>query len=181
MSGAKGLSLQGGCDPEMVSPFTIKVPHMHAELWESKLEAIQGSKKRKCTRNMAVQDELEVDTIAEGMKVAESMYELCKDSFITANEQREKALKKYFEDTSVMAGVCCHGIPLFYVSLWTPGEQQFYVFALLSKVSQHLPGSWKVGCLYDIGCQTHHAVHNWNSPLEWINHLVLVSIFHAYG
>ena len=82
----------------------------------------------------------------------------------------------------MMASVCHHGIPLFYVSLWTPGEQQFYVFALLSKVLQHLPGSWKVGCLYDIGCQTHHAVHKWNSPLEWITHLVWgVSIFHAYG
>ena len=85
------------------------------------------------------------------MKVAESVYELCKHSFITADEQREKALKKYFEDTSVMASVCHHGIPLFYVSLWTPGKQQFYVFALLSKVLQHLPGSWKVGFLYDIG------------------------------
>ena len=89
--GAKGLSLQGGCDPEMVSPFTIEVPHAHAKLWESKLEAMWGSKKRKCTRNVAVQDELEVDMIAEGMKVAESMYELCKDSFISADEQREKA------------------------------------------------------------------------------------------
>ena len=103
----------------MVSPFTIKVPCALSKLWESKLEAMQGSKKRKCTRNMAAQHELQEDMIAEGMKVAESMYELCKDSFITANEQREKALKKYFEDTGVMAGVCCHRIPLLYVSLYT--------------------------------------------------------------
>src|SRR6266478_9501132 len=103
----------------MVSPFTIEVPHAHAKLWESKLEAMWGSKKRKCTRNAAVQDELQVDMIAEGMKVAESMYELCKDSFISADEQREKASKKYFKDTGVMASVCHHGIPLFYVSLWT--------------------------------------------------------------
>src|SRR6266478_7696694 len=81
-----------------------------------------------------------------------------------------------------MASVCCHGIPLFHVSLWTPREQQFYAFTLLSMLLEHLPNSWKVGCLYDIGCQIHHAVHKWDFALEWREHLSWgVSIFHAYG
>ena len=162
--GVKNLSLPGGHDPKMVLPFTIEVPHLDAKLWQSKLEAMWGSKKRKHTRNPAEQDEPEVDMVAEGMKVSEGMYESCKDSFITADEHWEKALKRYFEDTGMMASVCCHGVPLFCVSLCTPGEQQFYTFALLSKVLEHLPSSWKVGCLYDIGCQIHHAVHKCHDP-----------------
>ena len=81
-----------------------------------------------------------------------------------------------------MASVCHHGIPLFHVSLWTPGEQQFYAFALLSMLLEHLPNSWKVGCLYDIGCQIHCAIHKWDFASEWRECLSWgVSIFHAYG
>src|SRR5258708_37576471 len=47
---------------------------------------------------------------------------------------------------------------------------------------EHLPNSWKVGCLYDIGCQIHHAIHKWDFASEWREHLSWgVSIFHAYG
>src|SRR5258707_1192538 len=42
-----------------------------------------------------------------------------------------------------MASVCHHGIPLFHVSLWTPGEQQFYAFTLLS---MHMDISGPVNC-----------------------------------
>src|SRR5258708_29318543 len=46
---------------------------------------------------------------------------------------------------------------------------------------EHLPNSWKVGCLYDIGCQIHHAVHKWDFALQWRECLRWgVSIFHAY-
>src|SRR5260221_13786451 len=81
-----------------------------------------------------------------------------------------------------MASVCHYGIPLFHVSLWTPGEQQFYAFTLLSMLLEHIPNSWKVGCLYDIGCQIHHAVHKWDFASEWRECLSWgVSIFHTYG
>src|SRR5260221_13915744 len=46
---------------------------------------------------------------------------------------------------------------------------------------EHLPNSWKVGCLYDIGCQIHHAVHKWDFASKWRKCLSWgVSIFHAY-
>src|SRR5260221_6810667 len=80
-----------------------------------------------------------------------------------------------------MASVCHYGIPLFHVSLWTPREQQFYAFTLLSMLLEHLPNSWKVGCLYDIGCQIHHAIHKWDFASEWREHLSWgVLIFHTY-
>jgi len=118
---------------------------------------MQGPKKKR-KREEPEQDKVKADGVADGMKVADSVYEACKDSFIAADEQMEKASKKYFDDTGVMASVCRHGVPFFYVNLWTPGEQQFYAFALLATLLEHLPPSWQVGCLYDIGCQVHCAI-----------------------
>src|SRR5258708_21962053 len=60
----------------------------------------------------------------------------------------KEILQGYWLDGSV----CHHGILLFHVSLWTPGEQQFYTFTLLSMLLEHLPNSWKVGCLYVMTC-----------------------------
>ena len=161
----------------MTSPLTIKVPHCYAEEWKCKLEEMcSGPKKHK-------RDEMEQHEpgdaaggqIISGLKVVASVYDACKDSFVAADEQWEKASKKYFKDTGLMASVCHHGIPLFHVSLWTPREQQFYTFALLSMLLEHLPNSWKVGCLYDIGCQIHCAIHKWDFASEWRECLSWVS------
>src|SRR5260370_31526462 len=62
------------------------------------------------------------------------------------------------------------------------GHQQFYIFTLLSKLFEHLPQSWTVGCLYDIGCQTDCSLKKWDIMPEWKSHLVWgVSIFHTHG
>src|SRR5258708_8510566 len=167
----------------MTLPLTIEVPHCYAEEWKCKLEEMCSGLK-KCKRDEMEQHEPEDAAggqIISGLKVVASVYDACKDSFVAADEQQEKPSKKYFKDTGLMASVCHHGIPLLHVSLWTPGEQQFYTFALLSMLLEHLPNSWKVGCLYVIGCQIHHAVHKWDFALEWREHLSWgVSIFHAY-
>ncbi|KAF8321008.1 uncharacterized protein EI90DRAFT_2854591, partial [Cantharellus anzutake] len=64
----------------------------------------------------------------------------------------------------------------------TPGEQQFYILSLLGKLIEHLPSSWTIGCLYDIGCQTDRVLHKWNIAPEWRSRLVWgISIFHTYG
>src|SRR5258708_11836422 len=156
----------------------------YAEEWKCKLEEMCLGLK-KCKRDEMEQHEpgdAAGGQIISGLKVVVSVYDACKDSFVAADEQQEKASKKYFKDTGLMASVCRHGIPLFHVSLWTPGEQQFYAFALLSMLLEHLPNSWKVGCLYDIGCQIHCAVHKWDFASEWREHLSWgVSIFHTYG
>src|SRR5258707_8333772 len=158
----RGQKLPGSQDPKMTSTLTIEVPCCYAEEWKCKLEEMHSGPK-KCKRDEMEQHEpgdAAGGQIISGLKVVASVYDACKDSFVAADEQQEKALKKYFEDTGLMASVCHHGIPLFHVGLWTPGEQQFYAFALLSMLLEHLPNSWKVGCLYDIGCQIHCAFHN---------------------
>ena len=73
-----------------------------------------------------------------------------------------------------------HGAPLFYVSIWMTDKQQFYIPTMLSKLIKHLPQSWTVGCLYDIGPErsvTEEVGYNaWVEILVWS-----VSIFHTYG
>src|SRR5260370_36917488 len=76
------------------------------------------------------EDAVGKDKIMPGLKVTEETYDGCKQSFIAADEHHEKASKKYFNDTGIMAAVCHHGIPLLYVNVWTPGEQQFYILSL---------------------------------------------------
>ncbi|KAF8325320.1 uncharacterized protein EI90DRAFT_2844870, partial [Cantharellus anzutake] len=95
-----------------------------------------------------------------------SMYDGCEGSFTAADRECQKASKKYFDEMGIMSAVCRHSILLFYISIWTPGEQQFYILSLLGKLIEHLSLSWTIGCLYDIGCQTDCALHKWNIAPE---------------
>ncbi|KAF9505998.1 hypothetical protein BS47DRAFT_1305856 [Hydnum rufescens UP504] len=66
--------------------------------------------------------------------------------------------------------------------MWTAGEKQFYVFALLETILKHVPSHWRIGALYDIGCQMDQTLKKWRFMLEWLPRLEWgVSIFHAYG
>ncbi|KAF9508863.1 hypothetical protein BS47DRAFT_1302185 [Hydnum rufescens UP504] len=66
--------------------------------------------------------------------------------------------------------------------MWTAGEKQFYVFALLDTILKHVPSHWRIGALYDIGCQMDQTLKKWRFMLEWLPHLERgVSIFHAYS
>src|SRR5260370_34281575 len=86
-----------------------------------------------------------------GLKVTEETYDGCKQSFIAADEHHEKASKKYVDDTSVMAAICHHGIPLLYINIWTAGEKQFYVLSLLAKLFEHLPEMWTMDAYMTLG------------------------------
>ncbi|KAF9504419.1 hypothetical protein BS47DRAFT_1368811 [Hydnum rufescens UP504] len=66
--------------------------------------------------------------------------------------------------------------------MWTAGEKQFYVFALLDAPIKHLPHHWRIGALYDIGCQIDQLLKKWDFLPEWLGCLEWgVLIFHAYG
>src|SRR5258707_6072723 len=174
-------------DPEMMSPLTMEVSQVYAEGWKKKVEEVWQPACKAGIKWSVSHCDLEnvvgKDKIMPGLKVTKETYDGCKQSFIAADEHCEKASKKYFDDTGIMAAVCRHGIPLLYVNVWTPREQQFYILSLLAKLFEHLPDMWMIGCLYDIGCQIDQALHKWDFfPLEWNSCLVWgVSIFHAYG
>ncbi|KAF9516417.1 hypothetical protein BS47DRAFT_1360268 [Hydnum rufescens UP504] len=63
-----------------------------------------------------------------------------------------------------------------------PGEKQFYTCTLLDFLFKHLPHCWRIGVLYDIGCQMDQSLKKWNFMPDWSPHLEWgISIFHAYG
>ena len=141
----------------MMSLLTMEVSWVYAEGWKKKVEEVWQPAHKAGIKQSVSHCDLEnvvgKDKIMPGLKVTEETYDGCKQSFIAADEHHEKASKKYFDDTGIMAAVCRHGIPLLYVNVWTPREQQFYVLSLLAKLFEHLPDTWTIGCLYNIGCQ----------------------------
>ncbi|KAJ7190076.1 hypothetical protein GGX14DRAFT_580179 [Mycena pura] len=102
--------------------------------------------------------------------------------FKAADEKREKASTKFFDDTGLMALLCRHDRVLWLVNMRTPSEKQYYIFLLLETFFQHLPLEILVGFLYDIACQSDRSCGKFNflgryrDRISWA-----VSVFHAYG
>ncbi|KAF9513641.1 hypothetical protein BS47DRAFT_1393204 [Hydnum rufescens UP504] len=141
-----------------------------------------AGQKRKADTHDFDGDPSEVDKVEPGLHAPNSAYDACRESFIAADGDRVKASTQFFEDTGVMAFLCHHDLPLAVASMWTPGEKQFYVFALLETLLNHLLGHWRVGALYDIGCQMDQSLKKWKFRPEWLPRFEWgVSIFHAYG
>lgn len=91
-------------------------------------------------------------------RVDDTILDECENSFLAAQEKMTKATTAYYADTGVMALLCRHDRVLFVVSMTTPGERQFYVLTLLRKALLELPDDWRVGLLYDIGCQISRSI-----------------------
>ncbi|KIJ32650.1 hypothetical protein M422DRAFT_184280 [Sphaerobolus stellatus SS14] len=78
--------------------------------------------------------------------------------------------------------LCRHDRLLWVVNLTSAGEKQFYVYALLERLFQELPGDWDVGLLYDIACQIQRSMMKWGFLKDVFPRMhFAVSVFHAYG
>jgi hypothetical protein len=101
---------------------------------------------------------------------------------IAASGNCVKASKTFFNDAGLMALLCRHDWPLFIASMWTAGEKQFYALALINALLSHLPPTWNVGLLYDISCQLHRTLLQWDEGLHWLYCVeFVVSVFHTYS
>ena len=67
-------------------------------------------------------------------------------------KKKQKVAMDSFDDTSIMALICRHDIPLFFTNIDTPGEQQKYNVALIEHFFSLIPLGCNVIILYDIGC-----------------------------
>jgi len=76
----------------------------------------------------------------------------CEASYEAADGNKQKAAMDCFDDTSIMALICCHDIPLFFANIDTPGEQQKYSVVLLEHLFSCLPSTATVVALYHVGC-----------------------------
>jgi len=94
----------------------------------------------------------------DGLSMPSYVYDGCSSRFIAANESKPKAEASLFEDTGLMALTCRHDRVLFMATLTDPGERQYNALALLKALFRGLPSYWRVGVLYDIGCQVHRSM-----------------------
>jgi hypothetical protein len=185
----KGMT--GSLDPKIVSPRTVFLSESQIQEWEERVEAVRPSKLKTGHKRKASQmEETEGDLMGggppgetePGMNLPNATYDACRDSFIAADGDRIKASSTYFDSTGVMALLCHHDHPLALANLKTAGEKQFYALALISALMDSIPSHWRVGVLYDIGCQMHRTLRKWDLMPIYLPRLEFaVSIFHAYG
>ncbi|KIJ37663.1 hypothetical protein M422DRAFT_177688 [Sphaerobolus stellatus SS14] len=158
-------------DPMLIHPNTHFVPEDDVNHMEFEVEEARGSK-----RSQGLLREL-----MQGL-LPDSILDDCEESFIAAQEATAKASGKFFIDTGLMALVCRHDRPLWVVNMTTPGEKQFYAFALIKQLFKHLPDHWKIGLLYDIACQLQRSMAKHGILAEYYHRITFaVSVFHAYG
>ena len=124
----------------------------------------------------------EPDGFEGPMKVSTSVLDECYESFLAADEKRQKASTQLFTDTGLMALLCRHDRVLWLVNMTSAGERQHYALALLRALFGHLPSQMRVGLLYDIACQLHRSCIKWDFLNEFLDRITFgISVFHAYG
>ncbi|KAG6824466.1 hypothetical protein H0H92_006807, partial [Tricholoma furcatifolium] len=83
---------------------------------------------------------------------------------------------------ALMGLLCCHDVVLFMTNMCSAGEKQHYVIALIETLFQHLPPTFCIGLLYDIGCQLECSCVKWNFLDRYMSRLTFgISVFHAFG
>jgi hypothetical protein len=97
------------------------------------------------------------DCLEPGMRVPNSVLDSCENSFLAANENREKASTSVFADTGLMGLLCRHDRVLYMANVTSAGEKQYYAVALLDALFHELPTWWRAGILYDVGCNLHRS------------------------
>ena len=104
--------------------------------------------------------------------VPDSAVDDCEDAHHAAKGQKQTANGEFFDDRGLMAMVCGHDIPLFFVNIDTPGEQQKYAVALLKHLFTLIPPCATVVSLYDIGCALDRSLnlvsHNLLDSSVWL-------------
>ncbi|KAJ6607282.1 hypothetical protein B0H10DRAFT_2307084, partial [Mycena sp. CBHHK59/15] len=101
----------------------------------------------------------------ERLLLPRSVLNGCEASFKAADEKRQKASTEFFEDTALMALVCCHDRVLWVANMHT-----------------HLPHDIRVGLLYDVACTFERSCLKWGFLSPFMDRIAFaVSVFHAFG
>ncbi|KAK1223731.1 hypothetical protein PQX77_013383 [Marasmius sp. AFHP31] len=105
------------------------------------------------------------------------------DSYKAASGDNKRQSNEAFDENGVMALVCRHDIPLFLVSIDTPGEQQKFAIALFEAFFSMIPETATVAALYDIACVLDRSLRLYDLLPESITARLQLAtaVMHAYG
>ena len=171
-------------DPAHHHPRTVFITEADAQHMENYVDGIRPARPHnKKKKSNPSTDESTLEDGYEGpLCVPTSVLDGCEQSFLAADDQREKASMQFFASTALMAILCRHDRVLWVVDMWSAGEKQHYILILLEILFQHLPLQFAIGLLYDIGCQTHHSCMKWDFLKPYHHWLIFgISIFHTFG
>ncbi|KAG6904705.1 hypothetical protein DXG01_007796 [Tephrocybe rancida] len=165
-------------DPPHTHPCTIFIPEQDAEAMEKYVDFIRSkqvpAKKRTNTE--------EPDHLEGLLCMPKSVLDGCEAGFTAADSRRKKASTQFFNDTALMALLCCHDVVLFIANMRSAGEKQHYMMVLVETLFQHLPPPYHVGLLYNIGCQTERSCMKWGFLNRYIKRIIFgISVFHVFG
>ncbi|KAJ7442423.1 hypothetical protein FB451DRAFT_1343897 [Mycena latifolia] len=179
----KRQSAKTGRDPPRSHPNTHFVPEDSATQTEAYVDGVRETEDRGRKRHKAMRDALEEDGYEHPLlRLLRSVLDGCEASFKAADEKREKASTRFFEDTAIMGLLCRHDRVLWLINMHSAGEKQFYVIALLETLFQELPLNIRVGLLYDVACTFERSCRKWGFLSRYMDRLIFaVSVFHAFG
>ncbi|KAJ7075051.1 hypothetical protein C8R43DRAFT_1143831 [Mycena crocata] len=126
---------------------------------------------KKPSKQLKAIDDEEDDFEGPNLKVSRSVLNDCESSFKAADEKREKASTRFFDDTGIMALLCHHDRVLWLVNMRTAGEKQYHMLVLLETLFQQLPADIRVGILYDIACQLHCSCVKYDFLDRYMDHI----------
>ncbi|KAJ7784892.1 hypothetical protein DFH07DRAFT_763508 [Mycena maculata] len=179
---------KGAPDPPKTHPGTHFVPEAVASKIEEYVDGVRKLKVAKRARKATVVEAEDKEDAGEDcyehpqLLVPRSVLDGCEVSFTAADERREKASVKFYNDTALMVLLCRHDCVLWLVNMHSAGEKKFNVLLLLETLFQHLPLNIKVGLLYDIACQLERSVLKWGFLAQFLHRLAFaVAMFHAFG
>ncbi|KAJ7612604.1 hypothetical protein FB45DRAFT_981861 [Roridomyces roridus] len=170
----------GPRDPPRTHPNTVFVPEHTTDEMGAHVEDVRPVRGQ--TKKRARPSEEEDHYEHQDLRVPRTVLDDCRDSFIAADEKREKASTKFFEDTGVMGLLCRHDRVLWLVNMRSSSEKQYFVLVLLETLFQHLPLNIRIGILYDIACQLHRSCVKYKFMERYMDRMIFaVSVFHAFG
>ncbi|KAK1223061.1 hypothetical protein PQX77_014060 [Marasmius sp. AFHP31] len=116
-------------------------------------------------------------------KLPDDIVDADQESYKAASGDTKRQSNEAFDENGVMALVCRHDIPLFMVSISTPGEQQKDAVALLVALFEMIPESATVAALYDIACVLDRSIQLYDLLPEAVaaRLQLATAVMHAYG
>ncbi|KAJ3713864.1 hypothetical protein C8R42DRAFT_726865 [Lentinula raphanica] len=165
-------------DPERQHPRSVFIPESDVATWQHFVESVRPTDPTSKPKKTQEED----DGYEGSLRVPKSVLDACEGSFTAADGARRKASTQFFDSTGLMGLLCRHNRVLWLVNITTPGERQHYALALIDALFQHLPTSYTVRLLYDIGCSLERSCIKWGFIKDYLPCIAFaISVFHAFG
>ncbi|KAJ7659715.1 hypothetical protein DFH06DRAFT_936867, partial [Mycena polygramma] len=84
--------------------------------------------------------------------IPDDVVDQCARSYTAANEKLGKAVSAKFDETGIFHLSCRHNIPLYVVSMNTPGEEHKYFVTLIKHIISRLPPQATICLFSDVAC-----------------------------